>query len=201
VKHKLSRSLYAYWNRRRGDRTVPERSDIEPADLGPHLVHTFLIDIGVEGQARFRFCGSSLAMRYGRDLADEDFLALWQGGDRAALTTALAQMQRNGTGLVAGVTAETAGGGFVTFELMLLPLSGPDGCDRAIGSLMRIGGHEETNRVKARIVAQSLGSFRCLTGRRESLAQEQPGPYVREPERPPSPRARWGHLVVLPGGR
>ena len=47
----------------------------------------FLIDLDASEGAgfRFRFCGASIATRYGRDLTDESFLALWSPTDAGAL--------------------------------------------------------------------------------------------------------------------
>ena len=46
--------------------------------------------------------------------------------------------------------------------MLLLPLAGETAPAGAIGSMVRIGGHEESNRIRARIVAQSLRSIRFL---------------------------------------
>ncbi len=202
MKHIVSRQLYAYWNRRRGSQLAPDRSSIEPYDLGPMLVDTFLLDLKGKDGTKFRFCGSSIAMRYGRDLAEEDFLALWNENDRQSLAHHLTLMSKEAVAMTAGVVAETAGGGFITFELVLLPLSSSRGFDRAIGSLVRTGGHSDTNPVGARIVSQSLRSMRFLTPHAE--------PFMNAPDRsippPPSPsmsavRRKYGHLVVMDGGK
>jgi hypothetical protein len=202
MKHIVSRQLYAYWNRRRGSQPAPDRTAIEPYDLGPMLVDTFLLDLQGTNKTKFRFCGSNIAMRYGRDLADEDFLALWSHDDRQSLAHHLKLMAEDAVAMAAGVVAETAGGGFITFEMVLLPLTGVRGCDRAIGCLVRIGGHNDANRVGARIVSQSLRSMRFLTPRAE--------PFKNAPDRsippPPAPamsevRRKYGHLVVMDGGK
>jgi len=202
MKHIVSCQLYAYWNRRRGGQAAPNRSAIEPYDLGAMLVDTFLLDLKSTNSANFRFCGSNIAMRYGRDLADEDFLALWSADDRKSLAHHLILMADDAVAMTAGVVAETAGGGFTTFEMVLLPLSGASGCDRAIGSFVRTGGHSDANPVGARIVSQSLRSMRFLTPRTE--------PFMKAPDRsippPPAPamsdmRRKYGHLVVMDGGK
>lgn len=202
MKHIVSRQLYAYWNRRRGSQRAPERTAIEPYDLGPMLVDTFLLDLQGTDRTKFRFCGSNIAMRYGRDLADEDFLALWSDEDRQSLTHHLTLMAEDAVAMTAGIVAETAGGGFITFEMVLLPLSSATGCDRAIGCLVRTGGHSDANPVGARIVSQSLRSMRFLTPRTE--------PFMSAPDRsippPPAPamtdvRRKYGHLVVVDGGK
>lgn len=52
--------LYDYWNTKRGDRAFPHRADIDPLELGSHLLpHVFLIDVlpgsDESGQPHFRF--------------------------------------------------------------------------------------------------------------------------------------------------
>ncbi len=202
MKHATSRNLYAYWNRRRDGRAAPDRHDIEPYDLGAELVDTFLIRIDDDGTARFRFCGSSIAMHYGRDLGDEDFLKNWNPEDRATLKSHIEMMTANAAGFVAGMVAETASGGFTTFELILLPLMNEGRCDRAIGCLGRVGGHAVTNRIKARIVSQSLRSVRLLN------THEAPGISAAARKLPPPPlpdqtsvRGKFGHLVLVQGGK
>ena len=118
MKHSVSRQLYAYWNRRRGNRPAPDRTAIEPYDLGPMLVDTFLLDLRSMNRTNIRFCGSTIAMRYGRDLADEDFLALWSDEDRQSLAHHLSLMAEDAVAMAAGVVAETAGGGFMTLAMI-----------------------------------------------------------------------------------
>ncbi len=202
MKHATSRNLYSYWNRRRDGRAAPDRHDIEPYDLGGDLVDTFLIRIDTDGSVRYRFCGSSVAMYYGRDLADEDFFAAWDAGDRESLKGHIDMMGAKGTGFVAGIVAETASGDFTTFEMIVLPLMNQGQCDRAIGCMARVGGHAATNRIKARIVSQSLRSVRLLTAREDSGAAA----FARDLPPPPPPdqsivRKRFGHLVLVQGGK
>ena len=72
----------------------------------------------------------------------------------------------------------------------------------AIGCMVRVGGHRSENRIKARIASQALRSVRFLT----ETAQE---PLLRPVRRdvPPPPagesraRRRYGHLVVVSGGK
>jgi hypothetical protein len=84
--------------------------------------------------------------------------------------------------------------------MLLLPLSGDAGAAGAIGSMVRIGGHEETNRIRARISGQWLRSIRFLS------PPPAPMPRTAFPLRPPPARLsqhrrRYGHLTVLTGGK
>ncbi len=202
MKHETSKALYAYWtscHRGNGVRATAVRA----GDLATILPSLFLIDIENTDQARFRFrfCGASVATRYGRDLSDESFLALWNATDATTLRRDLRAAAFRSTGMVSGVVAETVGGGFVAFEMLLLPLSGETGTAGAIGSMERVGGHDETNRVRARVVSQALRSIRFLPDIR---------PALRDAGRAAAPVAvaasfkiprRYGHLTVVPGGK
>jgi hypothetical protein len=62
-------ALYRYWNRRRGQRRMPDRRDIDPLELGPALLpHLGLMDI-VEGarRVRYRLLGTAIVERFGLD--------------------------------------------------------------------------------------------------------------------------------------
>jgi len=202
MKHETSAALYAYWlSCHRG--AVVRATMIRAADLAAILPSLFLIDIDKSdsGNFRFRFCGAALATRYGRDLSDENFLAPWSSADATMLRGDLRAAAFRSSGMIAGVMAETVGGGFVSLEMLLLPLSGETGTAGAIGSLVRIGGHEETNRVRARVVGQSLRSIRFLPDTRAELMRTRfatlpvaAGASFQMPR-------RYGHLTVLSGGK
>ncbi len=202
MKHETSTALYDYWLSCRRDATV-RASGIRAAELAPILPSLFLIDLDSSEtpEFRFRFCGASIARRYGRDLSDENFLLLWAPDDRRTLKSDLRARAFRSTGLVAGVMCETMGSGFISFEMLLLPLAGENGTAGAIGSMLRIGGHEETNRIRARIVAQSLRSVRFLpqaplNDAIQSLAS--PLPFMHASHGKPR---RYGHLTVVSGGK
>ena len=198
MKHQTSHALYAYWESRRRSGGV-SAGDICAAELAPILPSLFLIDILPCANPRFRFCGGNLAALYGRDLTDESFLAQWNAHDRLALRRAFSDLEIESTGIVAGMMAETIGGGFTAYEMLLLPLAGEHAPAGAIGSMVRVGGHEETNRVRARIVAQWLRSFRFLP-EIEQLAPHMLPP-VAEPDTSNGALRRYRHLTVVAGGR
>jgi hypothetical protein len=195
MKHETSLALYAYWQScHRAD--AVSAGSLRAAELAPILPSLFLIEIGRKNPPLFRFCGAALAGRHGRDLTDESFLSLWNSDDRAAIERDLRLLANYGTGLVAGVLGETLSGGFTAFEMLLLPLAGDDGAAGAIGSMVRVGGHEEMNRIRARIVAQWLRSTRFLPPVRQG--QRQPLADYRSMD---AKRRRYGHLTVVTGGR
>jgi hypothetical protein len=200
MKHATSIALHTYWQGCHG-RSGVSAGEIRAAELAPILPSLFLIDLNLYAGARFRFCGATLATRYGRDLSNESFLALWNAADREVLERDLRVMGQRAAGLVAGVLAETVAGGFSTYEMMLLPLSGENGTAGAIGSMVRIGGHEETNRIRARIVAQSLRSIRFLPAIGEAFWRRDPELERALSRTAAAKRRQYGHLSVVPGGK
>ena len=197
MKHATSLALHAYWHKRR-QRDGVRAGVIEAAELAPILPWLFLLEWSGAGGANFSFCGQAIAARYGRDLCHEPFLTLWGEQDRTLLSADLKSMSADGRGLVAGTIAETLGGGFTAFEMLLLPLSGESGMAGVIGSMVRIGGHDEKNRVRARVIGQSLRSTRFLDAPRAlPVARFKPAGVPPRGDRP----RQYGHLTVLPGGR
>jgi phytoene/squalene synthetase len=84
--------------------------------------------------------------------------------------------------------------------MLLLPLSGERGTAGAIGSMVRIAGHDETNRIRARVIGQALQSIRFLPDRRSgALRIGFPGAST-DLAAFGMPR-RYGHLTVVPGGK
>ncbi len=57
-----------YWNRKRGDRMMPARADIDPTEIPKLLPHIMITDV-IDGGARFRYrlFGTALVEGYGRD--------------------------------------------------------------------------------------------------------------------------------------
>lgn len=175
--------------------------EIKAAELAPLLPSLFLLDLDFTAGLRFRFCGAALARRFGHDLSEEGFLTLWTSADRETLEHHIRAAARRSTGLVAGTMAETVAGGFTAFEMLVLPLAGETGTAGLIGSMSRTGGHEEQNRIRARLLSQSLRSIRFLSS---------PGPIgIRQPL-PTSPsirlapsqiRRQYRHLSVVNGGK
>jgi hypothetical protein len=200
MKHETSIALYAYWQSCHGRMGAPA-GEVKAVELAPILPSLFLVDLDIAAGLRVRFCGAAMAMRYGRDLADESFLALWEPADRDALKRDLRASVARSSGLVAGIMAETVGGGFTAFEMLLLPLAGDIGAAGAIGSMVRVGGHEEMNRIRARVVTQSLRSVRFLPSQGPLRHPGMPGRKAFPTAIPAQPQRRYGHLTVLSGGR
>lgn len=196
MKHATSKALHAYWTNCQG-RAGTAANALSPL-LAPLLPSVFLLDLS-SPKATISCCGQAIGTRYGRDLTGESFLSLWQAEDRRDMSRDLRALTRHASGLVAGVLGETVGSGFVAFEMLLLPLYGQNGVSGAIGSMARVGGHEETNRVRARLLSQSLRSVRFLSPLANGQATSPAGDTAAVCSLPAAPR-RYGHLTLVSGG-
>jgi hypothetical protein len=122
VKHSSSRSLYAYWNERRGARAAPERGEIEPGAIRTALGDSFILSLDGAGEHSFRLAGTRVCSLFGREIKGEPFVGLWTESDRAATRDLLVIVANEIAGIVAGVRGLTAEGYAVDLELVLLPL-------------------------------------------------------------------------------
>lgn len=69
IDDKRLQSLHGYWTRKRGQRAMPSRGEIDPLDLSPLLGNLFLLDVGADARAfRFRLAGSNIVDTVGMEL-------------------------------------------------------------------------------------------------------------------------------------
>ena len=63
------RALYDYWQRKRGDRALPSRADIDPIELKDLLGNLFLVDVNYQPLSfRYRLAGTNIVQVLGREL-------------------------------------------------------------------------------------------------------------------------------------
>ena len=122
MKNPSTRLVFDYWDTLRGERSAPERGEIEPGALRHALADTFVLENEPIGPV-FRLAGTRLCALFGRELRGRAFTALWpdveaQGDMRRLVQTVMDEA----AGAVAGLTAQTQNGASVHLELLLLPL-------------------------------------------------------------------------------
>lgn len=123
MKHAASQELYAYWQKRRGKRSAPERSEIEPGAIRQVLSDAFILALDGSAGFPFRLAGTRVCALFGRELKGESFMGLWTAASQPTVGDLLAILDYERVGTVAGVTAQTAEGDPIDLELMLLPLA------------------------------------------------------------------------------
>jgi hypothetical protein len=188
MKHAASRELFAYWEERRGKRSAPERTDIEPGAIRQVLSDAFILALDGGAGHPFRLAGTRVCALFGRELKGEAFIGLWAAASQPIVSNLLAILNDERVGTVAGVTAQSGDGEPIDLELLLLPLSASrPSLARTIGILAPL-------KAPQWLGSSPIGAL-ALGGRRHLGASVE----TRLLPRFMAPRRR--HLVVHEGGR
>ena len=122
MKNTSTRLVFEYWDALRGERSAPERGEIEPGALRHALADTFVLENEPIGPV-FRLAGTRLCALFGQELKGRAFSALWPDvGSQTEMRRLTQTVMDESAGAVAGMAAETATGAPVYLELLLLPL-------------------------------------------------------------------------------
>jgi len=62
------RSLFEYWDRKRGSRPMPSRADLDPLEMGPWLGNLLMIDVGEDGSFVYRLYGTKFVESFGVEM-------------------------------------------------------------------------------------------------------------------------------------
>lgn len=137
MREAVSQSLYAYWNEIRGDRIAPRRFEIEPGRIGQILPDTFVLERVDTATSQFRLAGTRICEAFAIEFRGLNIMDLFGEEDRITLQRQLSVIARQGAVGDFVVSAETATGKRVRFEMLLLPLVHTrDTVDRFLGSLV-----------------------------------------------------------------
>jgi hypothetical protein len=123
MKHASTRAIFDYWNRQRGRRAAPDRSDIDPADIRHVLGDTFMLAADFVDDIRFRLAGTRVCALFTREIKGEAFNAQWSESSSEHIGELLAAVINEKIGAVAGIIGRTENGDEVEVELLLLPLA------------------------------------------------------------------------------
>ncbi|MET3891709.1 hypothetical protein ABIE41_002785 [Bosea sp. OAE506] len=189
MKNTSTRLVFEYWDALRGERSAPERGEIEPGALRHALADTFVLENEPIGPV-FRLAGTRLCALFGHELRGRAFSALWPDvGSQTEMRRLTQTVMDESAGAVAGMAAETATGAPVYLELLLLPLRYRGRTHaRMLGAL------------SASATPEWLGLDTIESMRMISLRMLWPGISLRQPPQAPA-RGRPPKFMVLPGGR
>lgn len=123
MKHASTRKLFEYWNRQRGNRSAPARSDIDPGDISQALGDTFMLSADFTGETRFRLAGTRVCALFGRELKGESFCSLWNEESSAPIGDIVTAAMNESIGTVAGIAGRTKTNDVVELEMLLLPIA------------------------------------------------------------------------------
>jgi hypothetical protein len=122
MKLAATKSLYAYWNRLRGERAAPERADIDPAQIRTLLSDVFMLEVDRERGYPLRLSGTRISALFLRELKGEAFVDLWLEPERDDLLAIIESVLDDPTPALLGVQAAASGRQPIELELLLLPL-------------------------------------------------------------------------------
>lgn len=104
MRHPSIKALYEYWNRLRGDRIAPARTEVSPRDIAAALGDVFLLD-GPEEEFRFRLAGSRIVDTLGRKLTGVRFADIWLDRVRPATGLTLNVTTADAAPILMGIRA------------------------------------------------------------------------------------------------
>jgi hypothetical protein len=194
MKHSSTRELFEYWNMRRGSRSAPERSEIEPGAIRHVLADTFMLTFDPRAGHPFRIAGTRVCAAFGRELKGVAFTEIWARANQDAIRDVLTTVATESVGMVAGASGRSCAGAALALEFLALPLAHRGGAGtRILGALV-------PTEVPYWLGVETLGHLTLGTTR---YLGPQTGPYSaprNAPAVPPHARLRHG-LVIYDGGQ
>ena len=122
MKHPATVELFRYWNDLRGERSAPERNDIDPGAIRGILADTFMLEFDPDGGFPFRLTGTRVNALFDAEQKGRSFLEIWEPAERRNLLGVLLTVANGSCPVVAGATAAPAAQEPCPFELLLLPM-------------------------------------------------------------------------------
>ena len=137
--HPDTRALLAYGRALAGQGDPPPKAQSGGADrLAERL---FVFDRTGDARMLIRTFGAELVTLFGRDLRDQDFMALWPEADQPLLRAFVASIDAAGQPGVVRAQAEAHGGQRLGAEILVTPLrTPPASADRYLGLFQPLGG-------------------------------------------------------------
>lgn len=193
MKHATSVALYQYWNRVRGERSAPERSELKPDAIGKILGDVVILEVGGPRVYSVRLAGTQICTLMGRELRGRAFADCFAADEQAEIYSLLDSAVRTSTPVVASIIGETEDKRLLALELLLLPLRHHGRTEvRLIGSLAALTKPYWSNLVP--LACLRVGSSRFVR-------EEDAAPAVKSAASPVRRLQAAPQLRVVQGGR
>jgi hypothetical protein len=122
MKHQATHDLFRYWNDLRGERTAPERNDVDPGAIRHILADTFMLDVDADRSFPFRLAGTRVNALFDAEQKGRSFLNLWRAEERRNVAGLLMTVIDGACPIVAGAVATPPGQSECAMEVLLLPM-------------------------------------------------------------------------------
>jgi hypothetical protein len=127
MRNRKTMELFQYGNAVRGNRDLPRRDEIAPADIRSLLPDLFILQRQPDGTIRFRLAGTRVCTLFGYELRDQQFSVLWQETETAEITRIAERVMTQCAPMLISASGKTAAGDALELELLLAPLASADG--------------------------------------------------------------------------
>lgn len=121
----LLAGFVAYWERKRGTRDVPEKQDINPAEIDPALLPFVAIgELEVGGRVRYRLVGTGITARHGIDPTGKYVDEVLHGAYGDYIRALIAETARRRRPVYSDAVSRHDAGPFLRVKRVILPLTG-----------------------------------------------------------------------------
>ncbi|MFQ6552225.1 PAS domain-containing protein [Aestuariibius insulae] len=126
-----------YWSSLRTGSHLPQRSDIDPRELGGALESSFILERIAPGVGRFRVAGQKVWSIIGMEVRGMPLTSLFDTSSRSPISAYFEDVLRGPSKAVLPIKAvPLRRGRSVSMKMLLLPLQGENGtADRILGGL------------------------------------------------------------------
>lgn len=201
--HTETRALFAYWDRLRGDRDVPFRTEIDPRDMECDARYLFILESLGNGNIRFRLAGSAIGDAFGMELRGMSIRAIMEGKSRQNISALVEEvLDEPGVGYARLIEDSDLA---TNWEMLLLPLKSDFGSvNRVIGALHPVSGAPSQAGVDVsslRFVVDDM-SIRPVSHPAPNMdTSEEPARAFAEPMTPFEGPDQPARLKSIEGGR
>jgi len=194
-------ALYDYWTEKRGERAVPLRNAIDPAEIAPILPDIFILESARLGAPRFRLAGTRICAQFARELKGTALDALFTPDQRARVSRIAQDVMAGEVSAVLQIVLVDGRLDTTEAEILLLPLATKGRtADRIIGAFSPLPGQP---RPLAAFRHATLGAVSAAGSERPPLPAASPPTSVMaiRPSAFGQAMHRVLHLRVFEGGR
>jgi|GEM_PF-638459 len=127
--------LYEFWNEVRGDRLLPDASDIDPAQIAYILKDIAILDVIDEMTIRYRLAGTAIAERMGDDPTGRNLIEMTAPNMRSLVSQVMQHIVAQPVGALATYENVYQSGKRAIVESLYLPLKKTAGLSERIVSV------------------------------------------------------------------
>lgn len=133
--HSSLKSLYTYWDKKRGKNICPSRGDIDPIDIPSLLPHIFMIDVHYPLEFKFRLVGTNIVEMLGMDLTKKNVSDIDLGDYKEDALLHLKQIVETQSSMVVNNTMDWNNKSKISYECLMLPLMSNNSVNIILGGV------------------------------------------------------------------